>query len=474
MSSETLPENPKVFISYSWSSSERALYLATRLMSNGVDVIFDKWDLSVGQDKYAFMEQSVSNPEVSKVLLLCDRVYTDKANNREGGVGDETLIISPEIYESVIRDKFIPVIFEVDENAKAYCPNYIKSLIYIDLSTEDVYEIEYEKLLRNIHGKPLYPKPTLGSVPKWLENDSVDLSSIRDLVRQTRGYIGGNKTKADFLLQKCSDEFITALLAMGEKTGATPDEALLSQIELEKPLRDLYIEYLEAAIYKGLSIERIVPDFLEKAYNITHDASGRGSYSKSEFEFYNFALWEMLICTVAVLLNSEKYYELHCILTHSYFLRENYTDESVTNYTYVKFYTDFHTIERVCKPKCDNPNYYTLAGEILVGREKGPTITKTSLANADLVLYQMSSVLQLEVEWFPTVYYHVDFQPMWQRLKSKDYRNRIMPLFGVRTIEGFKNAVSRNTRNDRMSYPLTYPAPTILDSIKLEEIGSIK
>lgn len=46
-------DHPKVFISYSWTSKayeERVLKLVERLMNDGVDVIFDRWDLRPGQD----------------------------------------------------------------------------------------------------------------------------------------------------------------------------------------------------------------------------------------------------------------------------------------------------------------------------------------------------------------------------------------------------------------------------------------
>ena len=36
---------PKVFISYSWTKSELVLQVANRLMSHGVEVVLDKWDL---------------------------------------------------------------------------------------------------------------------------------------------------------------------------------------------------------------------------------------------------------------------------------------------------------------------------------------------------------------------------------------------------------------------------------------------
>ena len=87
---------PKIFISYSWSSDAMVLQLAQRLMSQGVIVVLDKWDLKEGQDKYTFMERCVNDPDITKVLIVCDKAYATKANNRTGGVGDETVIISSE------------------------------------------------------------------------------------------------------------------------------------------------------------------------------------------------------------------------------------------------------------------------------------------------------------------------------------------------------------------------------------------
>ena len=46
---------PKIFISYAWGSGDLVLGLAQRLVSHGVDVVLDKWELKEGQDKYAFM-----------------------------------------------------------------------------------------------------------------------------------------------------------------------------------------------------------------------------------------------------------------------------------------------------------------------------------------------------------------------------------------------------------------------------------
>ncbi len=41
-------------------------------MQDGVQAVFDKWDLKVGHDANAFMETMVTGPTVTEVLLVCD------------------------------------------------------------------------------------------------------------------------------------------------------------------------------------------------------------------------------------------------------------------------------------------------------------------------------------------------------------------------------------------------------------------
>lgn len=154
----------KVFISYSWTSEEykaAVLQLAEELVENSVDVILDRWDLRPGHDRFAFMEQSIEKAD--KVLVLCDKKYVEKANAREGGVGTETAIITPDVYRNHAQEKFIPVIME-DFNC---VPSYMKSRLGIDFR-EDHRDQGFEDLLRTIYNKPLHVKPPLGKPPEWL------------------------------------------------------------------------------------------------------------------------------------------------------------------------------------------------------------------------------------------------------------------------------------------------------------------
>ena len=131
-----LDRTPKIFISYSWESENTknmTIELAEALLRHGIDVVLDVWDLKPGQDMYAFMERSVKDEEIDRVLMICDKSYAKKADSRKGGVGAETTVISYEVYNDTQQEKFIPIIIEVDDDEKPFLPAYLKSKMYINL-----------------------------------------------------------------------------------------------------------------------------------------------------------------------------------------------------------------------------------------------------------------------------------------------------------------------------------------------------
>ena len=472
---------PKVFISYSWTVQDKTIELANRLLANGIDIILDVYDLKDGQDKYAFMEQSVNDPTVNHVLIICDKTYAEKANARAGGVGDETVIITPEIYGNAEQTKFIPVIFEKDENGNAYRPTYIKSRIYVDLSDENSYEAEYEKLLRDLYHKPLFQKPALGRKPEWLENETVDLSSIRDGIKQLKGITNVTSSKADFLIRRISDDFINA--AKLYKISGIKDIGIEFReiIDQSKNYRDLFMDYCEALIYIEFPFTDTIVLFFETLYNETHDATSNTVCREQDFEFPNFIIWEMFINMTALLLHYERYQELHDMLTRQYYLREHPMGKSFKYCSYCFFRTSSRILEETCKPRSENPKLFTLSGDIIVKREKRPILSKTTISNADIVLYQLAHILTTPNEnnwyddWFPTTYiYHDGVQSIWHKLKSQRHCLKIMQLLGVDSISKLKGIVAKSVGERDMRYSNSFHhAPGILSNISVEAIGTL-
>jgi hypothetical protein len=148
---------PKAFISYSWSSPEheqRIVEWAEHLVGDGVDVILDKWALEEGHDTNSFMEKMVTDPSVSKVLIFSDSAYASKADNRKGGVGTESQIISQEVYQKIEQTKFIPIVCERTADGQPCLPVFLKSRKYIDFSSaeraHEEYANYYERFLESL------------------------------------------------------------------------------------------------------------------------------------------------------------------------------------------------------------------------------------------------------------------------------------------------------------------------------------
>lgn len=153
-----------MFISYSHDSPEHKRWvaeLAARLVANGVDVRFDQWDLRLGDDVPKFMERAVR--EADRVLMICTDIYVRKADDGVGGVGYEAMIVSGELIRDLGSAKFIPVVRQDSE--KPTLPAAVSTRFYVNLSKEENFGAEFDRLLRELHQAPLVLKPALGKNP---------------------------------------------------------------------------------------------------------------------------------------------------------------------------------------------------------------------------------------------------------------------------------------------------------------------
>ena len=150
---------PRVFVSYSWESPEHkewVLRLAERLRGeSGVEVVLDRWHLVPGGDKTVFMEKSITASDF--VILVCTPTYATRANNREGGVGYEAMIVTGQLAERTQQEKFIPVLR--NGSWQSSLPGWIKSRIGVDLRDDPYSDDSYLDLLRALHKVPLQPPP---------------------------------------------------------------------------------------------------------------------------------------------------------------------------------------------------------------------------------------------------------------------------------------------------------------------------
>lgn len=475
---------PKVFISYSWSSDEFVLGLSQRLVSHGVDVVLDKWDLKEGQDKYEFMEQCVNNPEITKVLIVCDKVYEQKANDRAGGVGDETVIISSKVYGNTKQEKYIPIIVERHEDGTPCVPTYIKSRIYIDFSDPNRIETEYDKLIRNIWNRPLYVKPKLGRMPEWLDEEKSSLSTVKDLIRQLRG------SNTEARINSCIRRFQCAYVELIKehfKKSISPEQAYETYLNT-KTARDIYLEFVEAVAESDSNYAETIASCFETLYNQfvsikTFDPK-TNSASEIDLEPFKILIWELFVCVIAFMRNAEDYAAINIMLENTYFLETNIWGGRIEPQNYTAFRHYSRVIEELYKPQTDNKNLLTLVGNtVCTQRERFPVYTGEAIAEADLFLYQVCDAFDFSgnnsgcfgIYWFPTCYVYVK-KPIveWGKMKSRKYCSKMMKLFGVDSIDALKEVVKRCKYDTNMKYNGSWgAAPAILSYIKEEDIGTL-
>lgn len=476
---------PKIFISYSWSSLNIVLPLAQRLMSDGVEVVFDKWELKEGQDKYAFMERCVDDPEITKVLIVSDKLYEEKANSRVGGVGDETIIISLEVYGKVNQEKFIPIVVEYDEDGNPCLPTYIRSRIYIDLSNDEIYESEYEKLLRNIYEKPTYTKPQLGNRPKWLDENKTNFFLLISILNQIKN--SRTLKKQQSYINKFILEYIKTLKLYYVSDTENGVNVYNSFVEMKK-IRNIYLDALSVIEQTECNFSEIICCFFEQIYNTLTSFDGLNIKSSTsndhETEIYKIHIWELFIYTIAYLRYIQDYKTINKILTHTYFLVPSCFQNTVnaTNFCRFRYYSTL--IENVYKPTTEYKNKITILGHaVCCEREYLPIFTKDLIAKTDLFLFQVSLVYELTQDeeewrknyWFPNCYIYTDSSPFeWKKMKSRDYCRKMCGLFDVKDIDELKTILKNSILNQEIRYSASYYcAPQILNCIDIDEIGTV-
>lgn len=481
-----LDRTPQVFISYSWTSKEyqqSIIDLASRMRHDGVDVKLDVWDLKEGQDKYAYMEQCVTNPDIDKVLILSDRIYAEKADKRKGGVGDETTIISVEVYGNAEQQKFIPVVMERDNDGKEYLPAYLKTRIFRDLSGID-YEDEYETLLRTIFDKPSHRKPEIGSRPDWLTEEQPDgLYPLKDAVKKLSvANLGRMKNVA---AREFVDIYIEALKQFYVKN--IDNETYLKNYKAMKEYRDVFLDHLKAfstADHFGSTMA----DEFERLYNAFYNAytfePKTMSCGENEFDLFRIHIWELFVCTITYMLHFELYGDIYDLLVHTYFLRISKFGSEKRPFCYEWFRFHSKMLEEYIKPTLagDLPRKFTLTGHyVCTEREYMPIYSGRAMANADLFLYQVYNGLGLDGltqwgPWFPTLYvYAEENDSMWKRLSSKRFCEKIMPVFGVKTIDELKERIAKCTYDREYHYSSAWrgAASAILTWIRIDEVATL-
>ncbi|WP_336273160.1 SEFIR domain-containing protein [Vreelandella indica] len=428
-------ESPKLFISYSWSNATHEQWvidLANELTESGVHVILDKWDLKEGHDAVAFMEKMVTDPQITKVAMICDEVYASRADGRSGGVGTETQIISREVYENQEQGKFVAIIPERNAQGKAYLPTYYKSRIYIDLSEPDNYADNFEKLLRWIYDKPLHARPEIGKRPSFLdEPDGISLGTSAAHKRA----VSAIKEKKSFA-SGALDEYLSTFSSNLEKFRITEkegefDDQVVDSIEKFIPYRNELINLFVTLAQYAPEEENIrkVHRFFESLIPYMSRPENVNSWSEWDFDNFKFIVHELFLYVVAIFIKFERFGEINFLLAQQYYVagRTDYGKDVMVGYEVFREYLRSleHRNNRL------ELRRLSVHADLLEQRSKHSGIEFRYLMQADFVLFMRAEIMRSDFysHWFPdTLLYvgrfHSAFE-IFARSSSKSYFEKV-------------------------------------------------
>lgn len=444
---------PKLFISYSWSNPDHeawVLQLASDLVDNGVDVIIDKWSLGKGHDANAFMEQMATNPEIKKVILICDRGYKEKADGRKGGAGTEAQIITPQIYASQDQNKFVAVLSERDDEGKALVPAFYSSRIYIDLSDPTAFGSNFEELVRWAFDKPLHVKPALGKPPAYIlsDHETVRLATSTYQKRAIEA-IRGARPNASAVL----GEYFGKLLEEMEKfrlSGAGKvdfDIEVLQSVEDFLPYRDEYLEAISvaSAFIPNEDTGSRIHKFLEGLIKYMNRPTLMGSWTNLDFDNYRFISYEMYLATLAILFRNDQLEIIKLILDRDFFVGnipglEN--SEMMGPEAFVHHLEAFEAANhRSAQRKI------TKIGDVLHQRSKHTFYEFRHLVTADVVLFLRTRAQNRGyARWHAVTPLYLQYSrsslELFARCRSETYFERVRPILGVAGLEEFKQLIT--------------------------------
>jgi len=477
---------PKVFISYSWTNDEyiaKVADFAKRLIQDGVDVLFDQFEMKPGKSLNNYMEKCVNDPTVTNVLLLLSPDYKEKADSRTGGTGIETQIISTEVYNNLDNEKFIPVLFETRGKNPGDCvPTYLKDRYRLDLSNPNTYENMYMAIVRTIYRQETFIKPQLGVKPDWVSvpntiNNQLKLSDISNINNLKKVSIEEAKNYA----LRSLENILNASLS--SEFGVLSDSSFEEEYQKLDQLKYNYLAFLNELVFVD-NIEDLIIEFYK---NITLHIGYDTQEAISKNNILRIFKHETIIETIAILFKNKKYKSIFEIINSSYIETNKYELTDFKYYFYSLVSSQVHNLDDTLGYKYRENNEvkkFTGIGHYWMKHIPEPYVTRNEFSFADVLITNIVAGLDNDkYGWFALTYVYSYNDNNWLRiiaasLKSKRLSKEFMPLFGASDIGEIKTVLSNISKMDenrsyRFGYPEAfYTIPFISKFVKTEDVGT--
>jgi hypothetical protein len=403
------------------------------------------------------MEQMVTDQSVRKVVVVCDQLYAEKADGREGGVGTETQIISREVYEQVDaagqEQKFVAVIAEKDEEGNPYVPTFLKSRIYIDMSDPELRDEKFEQLVRWIYDKPIHKRPERGKPPAYLfAEDKMELGT-GSRARRAMEAVRQDKASALGAIRDYFDTFAENLEAFRIEPGENKpfDEQVVESIEAFLPYRDELVDLFVAIVRHRSDPEayEAIHTFFERLLPYKFWPAERPSWNRSDADNFRFILYELFLYVTAALVKHKQFEKIDRLVEKDYYLPPGSPEAyqgGLVPFTLFQGY--IRSLGEHRKKRLES-RHVSITAELIKERANRSDLMLDDVMQYDLVLMLRSelrpggdegySAYYYDGPWFPRslVYATMREHPfeIFTRAQSATYFDQVKVALGVKNKE---------------------------------------
>jgi hypothetical protein len=348
--------------------------------------------------------------------------------------------------------------------------------MYIDLSSEERFESEYERLLRHLYQRPEYRKPALGQVPSWLIEDSPDHFKTANINKQIRDAIARNPLRVNSLITNFIDYFFDSLEEFQIDGFKEPyDQQILDKITDMQLLRNDYVEFLELICSAKENIDiSIIIGFFEEIYRFTQPPEDVTYYKEIQFDHYKFLIHELFIYTVTVLIETYQFNALGELLKSEFFINDRF--ERNEHKSFEVFYFWHRTLDEYRKNRLQS-RLFSIAADTMIQRANIKKYPKQKIVNADLVLHYIAILDKHDRAWFPILYGYGGTRSkieILKKLKSKRHFEKIKGIFMINEVDELKALLKSYERPEGYCYRGSFESvPSLFQQIKSEEVCTI-
>lgn len=178
-------EKIKVFVSYSWDGDEHRAWVKKFVDSleeiEEITTVWDGYDLDSLVDKNFFMENATHDADFVVAITTCP--YKAKADERRGGVGIETFLMSAVHWKGMLKDKRSKIIAVQREPDST--PRYLEGHFHVDFTQDAQFPAKLEELLQLLQGKSTFERPKKRRSLTGISEASYDFTRVEELIQVT-------------------------------------------------------------------------------------------------------------------------------------------------------------------------------------------------------------------------------------------------------------------------------------------------